>query len=46
MATTDTVRIALAGGGAFGAKHVNALKRIEGVEVTTIISARDRKSVV
>ncbi len=39
MATTDTVRIALAGGGAFGAKHVNALKRIEGVEVTTIISA-------
>jgi len=36
---SDTLRIALAGGGAFGAKHVNALKRIEGVEVANIVSS-------
>ncbi|MFT3872949.1 MAG: Gfo/Idh/MocA family oxidoreductase [Nocardioides sp.] len=33
------VRIALAGGGAFGAKHANALKRIEDVELTTVVSS-------
>ena len=33
------LKIALAGGGAFGAKHVNALKRIEGVEVAAIVSS-------
>ena len=32
-------RIALAGGGAFGAKHVNALKRIDDVEVTAVVSS-------
>lgn len=34
------LKIALAGGGAFGAKHVNALKRIDGVEVASIVSSR------
>ncbi len=37
--TQQPVRIALAGGGAFGAKHAAGLKRIEGVEVTTVVSA-------
>ena len=35
----QTVRVALAGGGAFGAKHAAALSRIEGVEVTAVVSA-------
>ena len=34
---TKTVRIALAGPGAFGIKHLDGLKNIEGVEVTSII---------
>jgi 2-hydroxy-4-carboxymuconate semialdehyde hemiacetal dehydrogenase len=34
---TKTVRIALAGPGAFGIKHLDALKLIEGVEITSII---------
>lgn len=38
MADEQTLRIALAGGGAFGAKHAAALKRIEGVEVTAVVS--------
>jgi 2-hydroxy-4-carboxymuconate semialdehyde hemiacetal dehydrogenase len=33
----QTVRIALAGPGAFGIKHLDGLKNIEGVEVTSII---------
>ncbi|MEI2810218.1 MAG: Gfo/Idh/MocA family oxidoreductase [Nocardioides sp.] len=39
MTDPRPIRIALAGGGAFGAKHAAALKRIPGVEVTAIISA-------
>jgi len=34
---TPTIRIALAGPGAFGQKHLDALKLIEGVEVTSLI---------
>jgi 2-hydroxy-4-carboxymuconate semialdehyde hemiacetal dehydrogenase len=34
---SKTVRIALAGPGAFGIKHLDALKLIEGVEITSII---------
>jgi 2-hydroxy-4-carboxymuconate semialdehyde hemiacetal dehydrogenase len=34
---SKTVRIALAGPGAFGIKHLDALKLIDGVEVTSII---------
>ena len=34
---TQTVRIALAGPGAFGIKHLDGLKNIPGVEVTSII---------
>lgn len=36
--TDQTLRIALAGGGAFGAKHAAALNRIAGVEVTVAVS--------
>ena len=34
---TPTIRIALAGPGAFGQKHLDALKLIEGVQVTSLI---------
>lgn len=33
------VRVALVGGGAFGAKHATALRRIEGVDVVAVVSA-------
>jgi 2-hydroxy-4-carboxymuconate semialdehyde hemiacetal dehydrogenase len=36
-ATSDSVRIALAGAGAFGIKHLDGLKLIDGVEVTSVI---------
>ncbi|MEO3937259.1 Gfo/Idh/MocA family oxidoreductase [Dermatophilaceae bacterium Soc4.6] len=39
MTTVQPIRIALAGGGAFGAKHAAALKRIDGVELTTVVSS-------
>ncbi|MFF7456566.1 Gfo/Idh/MocA family oxidoreductase [Kitasatospora sp. NPDC008115] len=39
MTDDRTVRIALAGGGAFGAKHAAALRRIKGVEVTAVVSS-------
>ncbi|MFJ6985925.1 MULTISPECIES: Gfo/Idh/MocA family oxidoreductase [unclassified Streptomyces] len=39
MTDDRTLRIALAGGGAFGAKHAAALRRIEGVEVAAVVSA-------
>ena len=39
MTSDQPVRIALAGGGAFGAKHAAALKRIDGVELTTTVSS-------
>jgi 2-hydroxy-4-carboxymuconate semialdehyde hemiacetal dehydrogenase len=35
--SSKTIRIALAGPGAFGIKHLDALKQIDGVEVTSII---------
>ena len=39
MSAVQPVRIALAGGGAFGAKHAAGLRRIEGVEVAVIVSS-------
>ena len=39
MTVQQPVRVALAGGGAFGAKHAAALRRIDGVEVTAIVSS-------
>ncbi|MCX4984342.1 Gfo/Idh/MocA family oxidoreductase [Streptomyces sp. NBC_00572] len=39
MTDDRTVRVALVGGGAFGAKHAAALKRIDGVEVTAVVSS-------
>ncbi|MFE2323299.1 Gfo/Idh/MocA family oxidoreductase [Streptomyces sp. NPDC059385] len=38
MTDDQTIRIALAGGGAFGAKHAAALRRIKGVEVAAVVS--------
>lgn len=37
MSSNKTVRIALAGPGAFGIKHLDGLKNIEGVEITSIV---------
>ncbi|MER6099983.1 Gfo/Idh/MocA family oxidoreductase [Streptomyces sp. NPDC001728] len=39
MTDDQPVRIALAGGGAFGAKHAAALRRIKGVEVAAVVSS-------
>ncbi|MGW6690230.1 Gfo/Idh/MocA family oxidoreductase [Streptomyces sp. NPDC054961] len=39
MTDEQTLRIALAGGGAFGAKHAAALRRIDGVEVAAVVSS-------
>ncbi|WP_327417337.1 Gfo/Idh/MocA family oxidoreductase [Streptomyces sp. NBC_01233] len=39
MTDDQTIRIALAGGGAFGAKHAAALRRIKGVEVAAVVSS-------
>ncbi|MBT2479763.1 Gfo/Idh/MocA family oxidoreductase [Streptomyces sp. ISL-94] len=39
MTDDRTLRIALAGGGAFGAKHAAALRRIKGVEVAAVVSS-------
>jgi 2-hydroxy-4-carboxymuconate semialdehyde hemiacetal dehydrogenase len=36
----EPIRIALAGAGAFGIKHLDALRQIEGVSITSIISRR------
>ena len=34
------MRIALAGAGAFGEKHLDGLKKIDGVEIVSVISRR------
>lgn len=44
--SSDTIRIALAGGGAFGAKHMAGLSRIDGVEVPVVVSSSLEKSQV
>ncbi|MCW5667811.1 MAG: Gfo/Idh/MocA family oxidoreductase [Piscinibacter sp.] len=35
---SSTIRVALAGAGAFGIKHLDAIKLIDGVQVTSVIS--------
>jgi 2-hydroxy-4-carboxymuconate semialdehyde hemiacetal dehydrogenase len=44
MSSSKTVRIALAGPGAFGIKHLDGLKNIEGVEITSIIGREKAKA--
>ncbi|MFJ8435962.1 Gfo/Idh/MocA family oxidoreductase [Kitasatospora sp. NPDC094019] len=44
MTDEQTVRIALVGGGAFGAKHAAALRRIKGVEVSAVVSSSLEKA--
>lgn len=39
-----TIRVALAGAGAFGIKHLDALKLIDGVQVTSLISRELEKT--
>ena len=36
--TIMTIKVALAGAGAFGIKHLDAIKNIDGVEVISLIS--------
>ncbi|NRF69766.1 Gfo/Idh/MocA family oxidoreductase [Aquincola sp. S2] len=38
MTTTKTIKVALAGAGAFGIKHLDAIKLIDGVEVVSLVS--------
>ena len=40
MRIASPIRVALAGAGAFGEKHLDGLKLIDGVEITSIISRR------
>lgn len=44
MTSDNTLRLALAGGGAFGAKHAAALRRIDGVELAIVVSASPDKA--
>lgn len=45
---SKTIKVALAGAGAFGIKHLDGIKNIDGVEVVSLVGRRfeDRKSVV
>ncbi len=38
MTMTKTIKVALAGAGAFGIKHIDGIKNIDGVEVVSLIS--------
>lgn len=40
---TDSIKIALAGAGAFGIKHLDGLKNIDGAEVVSLISPEEDK---
>jgi 2-hydroxy-4-carboxymuconate semialdehyde hemiacetal dehydrogenase len=44
MSGNDVIRIALAGAGAFGIKHLDGLQLIDGVEVTSIIDSEPAKT--
>ena len=44
MTIETPLRVALAGGGAFGAKHAAGLKRIPGVEVAAVVSSTLEKA--
>ena len=44
MSGNDVIRIALAGAGAFGIKHLDGLQLIDGVEVTSIIDSEPTKT--
>ena len=35
--TNKTIKVALAGAGAFGVKHLDGIKNIDGVEVISVI---------
>jgi 2-hydroxy-4-carboxymuconate semialdehyde hemiacetal dehydrogenase len=39
-----TIKVALAGAGAFGIKHLDAIELIDGVEVVSPTACRSRKS--
>jgi len=37
---TQTIRVALAGAGAFGIKHLDGIQKIDGVEVVSLVGRR------
>jgi len=37
---SKTIKVALAGAGAFGIKHLDAIKNIDGVEVVSLVGRR------
>jgi 2-hydroxy-4-carboxymuconate semialdehyde hemiacetal dehydrogenase len=41
---TDTLRLALAGAGAFGIKHLDGLAQIDGVEVVSLVGRRQEQT--
>lgn len=41
---TGTIRVALAGAGAFGAKHLDGIRNIDGVEVVSLIGREQAKT--
>jgi 2-hydroxy-4-carboxymuconate semialdehyde hemiacetal dehydrogenase len=41
---SDTIKVALAGAGAFGIKHLDGIKNIDGVEVVSLISREQDKT--
>ncbi len=41
---SDTIKVALAGAGAFGTKHLDAIRLIEGVEVVSVVGREEGKT--
>ncbi|MEO6746939.1 MAG: Gfo/Idh/MocA family oxidoreductase, partial [Caldimonas sp.] len=44
MSSSKTIKVALAGAGAFGTKHLDAIKNIDGVEVVSVIGRELEKT--
>ena len=44
MSSSKTIKVALAGAGAFGAKHLDGIKNIDGVEVVSVIGRELEKT--
>ncbi|HLT28105.1 MAG TPA: oxidoreductase, partial [Zeimonas sp.] len=41
---TKTIRVVLAGAGAFGVKHLEGIRNIEGVEVVSLVGREQAKT--
>jgi 2-hydroxy-4-carboxymuconate semialdehyde hemiacetal dehydrogenase len=44
MSSQNTIKVALAGAGAFGVKHLDAIRNIEGVEVVSLVSRQPEQT--